>query len=289
MTTTSIADRPAISHKRWTPDELECLNDKFGLIADRTLARRLNRTEKTVISKARYYRIRATDNFSTARALAEVLGISCSHTILRWVKKGWLKGKRSGKSHGKHRLWCFTIEAVEEFLRQHPWLVDMKTMERHYFRSIIKEEWDRDPWYTIRETAALLGLKNRNTVSGYISQGWLKAEKTQGMGGKTWVIRRSAIRTFLENDPRPAHLHAVRREAMKSFSISSGIPQKYATIWFVKCPACGQRVMTRAHPELRGYQVQKRFVELYVNGTCGHTSECLIPWESEGPPLLSSN
>ena len=285
MTTTEIADRPAISHKRWTPDELECLNDKFGLIADRTLARRLNRTEKTVISKARYYRIRATDNFSTARALAEVLGISCPHTILRWLKKGWLEGKRSGKSQSKKRLWAFTEKAVEGCLRQRPWVVNLKSMERHYFRSIIKEEWDRDPWYTVRETAALLGIKNRNTVSGYISQGWLKAEHNQCMGGKTWVIRRSAIQAFLKDDPRPAHLHVVRRETM----ISSGIPQKFAIIWFVKCPACGQRVMTRAHPDLRGYQVQKRFVELYVNGTCAHTSECLIPWEFEGSPLLSSN
>ncbi|MDP2730280.1 MAG: hypothetical protein Q8O55_07350 [Dehalococcoidales bacterium] len=103
-------------------------------------------------------------------------------------------------------------------LRRRPWLVKPDSMPQSYFRSLVREEWERDPWYSCVEAQRFLGLhdEHANAVHRYIRRGWIKAERKPGAGGLgEYVIRKSAIDYFIKNDPRPILYHAHRSEAKR--------------------------------------------------------------------------
>lgn len=200
IVTPQIADRPARFWRRWTPSELEYLANYYGLISDKHLAGQLHRTEDSIIKRARYERILQKSSFYTARTLAQVLGVPSPRTIIIWKKKGWLRGQRSGKSQSKNGLGLFTDYGVISCLKKRPWLVDLKSMEHHYFRTIIQEEWERNPWYTGPQASLLLGV-GRTTLYNYICQGLLQVEKRPYLRSsheETVIIRSSTIQAFLK-------------------------------------------------------------------------------------------
>ncbi len=284
--TTKIADKPTRAYRHWTLEELDYLKDNYGLICDKVLAARLQRSEGAIIYLAvGKHLVTRQMNFYTASALASLLGIPSSKSILLWVKKRWLSGIKSAKSQGKTRLWRFSEYGVAKCLRKRPWLVVLAPTRQwlisdysHPFFYIVRKEWERDPWYTCEQAAPLLGRTQPSTVYEYIHRGWLRAEKKPCLGstGGMWIIRLSAIRAFLANDPRPQHQFAAASASMKRFIVSSGEPSKLATIWVIRCPSCGQQVRIEADPQLHGPQVRERFIELYVNGNCTHGGDCLI-------------
>ena len=287
MVTPQVADRLARSQKRWTPGELECLANSYGLMSDKSLAGRLHRTENNINGMARRKRIPRKNNFYTARTLAQVLGVPTPSTIILWKKKGWLRGKRSGKSQSKKRLWCFTESDIVSCLKEHPWLVDLKRMEPHYFRSIVQKEWDRDRWYTGPQARALLGI-GKTSLYHYIRKGLLQVEKkpytsssyeegiiVRDSAIQAFLKQRGAIRSFLENDPVPQKQSATsitNRVAL----ITSGYPVQMSVNWLLKCPSCNQIVKVAARPELSGPQVRERFLIVYVNGKCMHDTICQV-------------
>lgn len=283
MTTKTVA-KPARAYKHWKPDELEYLAENYGLICDKTLATRLQREESAIINIASRKRVASRmANFYTASTLARILGIPCPKLVLLWVKRGWLKSRKSAMSQGKKQLWRFSQRGVVRCLKQRPWLVDLKRMERHYFRSVVIKEWERDPWYTAKQAAPLLGVKKAARVIQYIHRGWLRAEKKPYHHTGIWIIRRSAIQAFLENDPRPQHKYIAAGAARRRFIMSLGEPSRLVIVWLIKCPSCGQQVTITASPQLRGPQVRERFIAEYVNGNCKHGAACLV---SESWPAL---
>jgi len=290
--TTQIVNKPARHFKHWKPDELQYLAEHYGLICDKILAARLQREESAIVTIAsRKHVVSRKMNFYTAGALAKLLGIPCSRQVLQWVKKGWLKGSQSAKSQGRIRLWRFSEKGVVHCLKQRPWLVDLKRVERHYFRSVVIKEWERDPWYTVEQAAPLFGLTKPDAVYRYIHRGWLPAEKKPCLGTRegVWIIRRSAIEAFLKNDPRPEHKYIAKSNARKRFIVSSGEPSRLAILWVIKCPSCGQEVKITASPQLRGTRVREMFIELYVNGNCVHGTECrLFPRFVGEEPMVRS-
>jgi len=282
----------------WSEEDLQYLSDTYGLIPNKELAERLHRSEVAMLGRAGKLHIRATDNFYTASELARTLGIG-RKPIENWVRKGWLKSslihhpdiRRENalwSQHGFHdrRLQDFdphrrgpkhhfTEEDVIKCLRQRPWLVDLKCMERHYFHSVVIREWQRDPWYNCQEAAALLGLKADNAVKRYIHRGWLLAERKPGTGSwkGEWIIRRSAIKKFLANDPRPSHRYNAFSKARKLGLRQEGRPTRIGMVWNFSCPRCGQEVRIMAPPDMMGPEVREKFISIYVNGTCLHGDE----------------
>lgn len=172
-------------------------------MSDKQLAGRLRRRETSIEPMACKNGLTRRDNFYTASELARVLGVRGPNNIIRWVAFDYLKGKHCPLSRRKHRMWMFLEEDIVECLRQRPWLVNLKKMEDHYFHAIVKEEWQRDPWYALIQATSLLGLKTPKSTLQYISKHWLKAEKIASPGGKgKWFIRCSTIKAFLADDPR---------------------------------------------------------------------------------------
>lgn len=127
-----------------------------------------------------------------------------------------LKGKQASFSYGRNRVYDFRQEDIESCMRRHPYLVDPNTMPESFFRAIVREQWERNPWYTCGEAGKLLGLKDRHAsaLKRYIAHGWIKVTTRPGAGGwGEFIIRKSAIDTFLEHDPRPILYHANRSAA----------------------------------------------------------------------------
>lgn len=275
--------KPARSGHRWTPEELHYLSDRYGLMSDETLARHLGRSTNGIEEAAvkRLHGRRRSDNFYSASELARVLGLSASWRVVRWVEHGWLKGRKGPVSRGHIRMWSFREHSIVKCLRQRPWLVDLAFMPEHYFRSVVRKEWEWDPWYTSEQAAPLLGVTTTTSVLKYIHLGWLPAEKCPGRRGTAyskwhWVIRQSAIQAFLANDPRPQNKYRALSESRRKLLLESSQASKLAVVWLTKCPRCGQEVRIAAPPQLYGPQVRERFIRLYVNGNCQHGSECLI-------------
>lgn len=266
--------------KTWSPEELDYLSSKYGLISDRSICQHLQRSPNALkIAATRKLHSNRKMNFYTANELAKVLGIPCSKTLIPWVEVGWLKARRSVVRAGNYWAWRFLDSNIEKFLRNKPWLFNLQKMPEHYFRSIIREEYNKDPWYTCKEAAPLLGVKTDDAVQRYIFRGWLPALKRPGGPWQgVWIIRRSAIQQFLATDPRPS-----RSESM-SFNINErrlkdGLPMRLSIHWSVLCQRCGQRVLVKAHPGLKGPVVQKLFAEIYANGTCSHGLICTLEYK----------
>lgn len=199
-----LADRPARRYQPWTLDELECLGDNYGVLTDKTLAGRLQRSELAIRQKAyQGLHIHRFDNLWNAAELAEALCIPHSGTIIEWVKRGSIKARRSSIHRGPNRYWKFSYTGIVRCVRRHPWLVMFKPTSQwlisdytHHFFYIVRKEWKRDPWYTTEQAARLLGV-NRTNTRRYIHRGLLEAEKIPRQGGLAWVIRASAIQAFL--------------------------------------------------------------------------------------------
>lgn len=297
--TTQIADKPARSKYKWTPEELEYLSNHYGLVSDKTIARNLGRSAKAVIEAAgKRLHTRRRDNFYSASELTRTLGLADSQgrKILTWVERGWLKGRkgptaggRKGKSSLLSRMWTFRETSIVKCLQRRPWLVDLATIPEHYFRSVVKREWKRDPWYTVSQLHSLLG--SENTILRYIHRGWLAAEKKPcgGPNDGAWVIRGSAIEALLANDPRPRSNFQSLSEGRRRLLLESNRASKLAVVWLLRCPSCGQEVRVSAPPQLYGPQVREEFIRLYVNGNCEHSSYCLVSTRTPEPAPLSKS
>lgn len=270
------------AQKRWTEEELEYLGNKYGLVSDRAICRHLQRSPNAIIIIAiRKLHSNRKANFYSATELAKALGVPCSKTLIPWVEVGWLKARRSVVRAGEYRAWLFRDKNVVKFLQEKPWLFDLKKMPEHYFRSIVRAEYERDPWYNCQEAAALLGVKTADAVQRYINRGWLPAVKKPGgpWQGK-WLIRRSAIEKFLADDPRPKHKFEMCSASRKRAARKKGSPLRLSVVWSVLCPACGETVVVKADPSLRGPQVQQLFTEIYTNGICSHSLICSLAYNS---------
>jgi len=193
--------------RRWSDKDLAFLNDYVGIMSDEQLARHFDRTPNAIhlALVRRLTGINHKTNIYTARSLARLFGIGCSKTIVAWHSKDFLKGKRSPVHCGKTFMWGFLYEDIVKCLRRRPWLVSIDRMEESYFRSIVQEQWDKNPWYSCREAAPLLGIKDHNAVQRYIRSGWLPAVRKPSGGTWEWIIRKRAIDAFLEDDPRSEH------------------------------------------------------------------------------------
>jgi len=264
------------AQKRWGQEELDYLGDKYGLVSDRAICRCLQRSPNAIrIVAIRKLHSNRKSNFYSARELARALGVPDSKTIVNWALAGWIPVRKSVVRAGKFRAWLFRDKNIVKFLQEKPWLFDLAKMPEHYFRTIVLEEYERDPWYNCEQAAPLLGVKTDDAVQRYIRHGWLPAVKRPGGPWQgVWIIRRSAIEKFLANDPRPKHKSEISSLSRKRAARKNGSPLRLLVVWSVLCPDCGETVVVRADPSLRGHQVKQLFTQIYTNGTCSHGLIC---------------
>jgi len=205
---------------RWTQADLDFLNDNYGVMSDADLGRRLGGRSVNalkIISFRRLNGVNRKTNLYTARTIARTVGVD-DKAVVAWLKRGYIRGKKSGIGAGKSLVWNFQYDDIVRCLRRRPWLVNRKKAEESYFRTIAQEQWDSNPWYSCGEAAYYLGLVDHNVVKRFIRRGWLKAERRAGAGGLgELIIREKELRRFLDNDPRPEEYGRNRTRARVSY------------------------------------------------------------------------
>jgi len=191
----------------WAPWELDFLHDNYGRISQEEICKVLNRSPNAQKIKAyRRFRMNQKTNIYTARAVGKELGLSCAKIVVAWHDRGYLQGKLAPFDNGANHVWFFDYDDIIECLRQRPWLCRLKRMPESYFRTVVREEWEKNPWYNRQEAAQFLGLVTNGPIYRYIQRGWLPAVRRPMGGGKgEWILRHSDLAEFQLHDPRPAH------------------------------------------------------------------------------------
>ncbi len=274
----------------WTERELDYLAEAYGLVADEKIAAHLGRSRNAIViaAKRKLGGINRKAAFYCSQEVARVLRVD-SKTVVYWLGRGWLEGKRAPFKQGPYRVWSFSEEHILICLRRRPWLVDPAKMLHHYFRSVVEEEYGKDPWYTCDQAAPLLGRKDINAIHRYIRRGWLPAERKPGGPHQgIWVIRHSAIQNFLANDPRPARLHRLMSQGRRE-TLMEKAATKVATVWELRCPLCHQVVEVRSSDLRHGPQVREAFVAVHNNGTPCHHGEAVSLTLSKAVAKLPNN
>lgn len=215
----------------WADYELQFLADNYGRLPAEEIARRLRRTTNALkIISFRKLGINQKSNIYSARATAEVMGLSCAKIVVFFHERGFLEGKRAPLFNGKNQVWFFEEEDILRCLKSYPWLVNRKRMPPGIFRQVVMKEWDRDPWYNKAETAVFLGLSPSRSpaIFSYIKNGWLSPMRRPGAGGKGyWIFRQSDLNRFLADDPRPDH----RKEATLTVSLRTRLDAVEKSAW----------------------------------------------------------
>ena len=122
---------------RWSDQDIQYLHDKAGIVSTVRLARNLGRTPHAICNKMTSCRISVFDNFYSARLLASELG-SCKHTVMRWYRLGYLKGRRADWRRGRIPM-IFQEKDIVVFLKKYGYLLRKNKIPNIYFRNVVRE------------------------------------------------------------------------------------------------------------------------------------------------------
>ncbi len=261
--------------KCWKQEDLDYLADNYGLLPTQTLARHLKRTKiALLLATKRRLGIHMKMNFITAQEVGRIFNVSCAKVITdTWVGKGFLESRRLETKQGSSNFWCFTEENLVAMLRRYPWLPKaeppaFRQINHPYYRNIVYQEWEKDPWYTAIQVARIIGWATTTPVEKYIREGSLACEKRPGgpwQGAN--IIRCSSILNFLADDPRRFHFQRgiISRLGTR---LRRGLPVQLYITWLIVCPVCRKRVIVRAPAKLHGPDLALVFADKYQD--CSH-------------------
>jgi hypothetical protein len=124
----------------WTAEEVEKLEGWLGKVSAATIAKRLGRTESSVVLKIKRLGVsRRVSNGYTMRDLEACLGED-HHKIQRWIACGWLRDRRQGtrRHDGQggdvHR---FHENDIVEFIKTHPQEINLAKVEPTWFLDLV--------------------------------------------------------------------------------------------------------------------------------------------------------
>lgn len=198
-----VPARRSLKPPPWTPQDDDRLRELWGLVPDEVAARTLGRSvEACKIRATRHLGQARSDQFLTARALGRLFGVE-SKAVVRWMARGWLRGRRSAVPAGPSAgMWRFDAEDVERFIRRYPYAYDRTRIERGtYERNLADQVVARDPYLTVPEAAAALGV-DAETVRHHLRRGWLPGVRAPRTGNNgLWLVRRSDLGRFHPRRP----------------------------------------------------------------------------------------
>lgn len=177
-----MAGKPAPAlhgRKRWTADDEALLSEKYGILSDAALARKLGRTVDAIHVRATRLGLNHTTNFYTALQASAELGVS-QQTLVTWIAAGELRAKKAPFKVGtRGRPWRILPADLEAFVKAHPERLDLRRMPNNYLRTLLRRQvpathvsttWR--PW-TVDEDAYLLnqrGHKTQAAMAAYLNR-----------------------------------------------------------------------------------------------------------------------
>lgn len=129
----------------WTPKEESFLRNHAGSRHVHWMAKRLGRSETSVVLKLKRMQIsRRWREGSTLRDLELCFGCD-HHAIDRWIRAGWLHGRRrgtrrngnGGRGNGPADPWVFTDEHILAFVREHPTAFELRKVDQEWFLDLL--------------------------------------------------------------------------------------------------------------------------------------------------------
>lgn len=125
-----------VSGIRWTPEEEAILEDGFGVVETRSLARRLGRSTSAVHQRALRLGLVADEDLSIT-ACMEILGLGRdSRRLYTWIESGKLP--RRSKFNGR-RKFVTEVDLIA-FIREHGHLLDRDKVQPPY-RQYVEHRW----------------------------------------------------------------------------------------------------------------------------------------------------
>ena len=130
----------------WTPDEVEFLQENWGLTPEADIARMLGRTVLACLLKAKKLGLSRKQNFYTATDVAAIFGAEAK-AVARWIECGLLRGEKSCVAAGKNTAWQVLAEDLEIFVRE---------QQETYSLYLPRISAERTPfWYNLAKEANL--------------------------------------------------------------------------------------------------------------------------------------
>lgn len=127
-------------YKPWRAAEVEFLLTHVNARTVRWIAKRLKRTETSVVMRIKRMGLsRQVDTGTyTARQVAEGFGID-GHVVERWIRQQLLAAKRAalGNNGGPAPSWQITPAAVREFVKRNPLSFDIRKVDQVWFLDAI--------------------------------------------------------------------------------------------------------------------------------------------------------
>jgi hypothetical protein len=120
----------------WTQQELDILDDLMGKVSAATIAKRLKRTEASVVMKIKAlgHSRRVREGY-TMRDLEECFGED-HHKIQKWITKAWLRDRLQGiqRQDGNGRdIHRFREKDILAFIKRHPEEINLCKVDSVWF------------------------------------------------------------------------------------------------------------------------------------------------------------
>ena len=124
----------------WTQEELDSLDRLVGKVSAATIAKRLKRTETSVVMKIKAlgHSRRVSEGY-TMRDLEECLGED-HHKIKKWISNGWLRDRlqgtrrHDGDGNDIHR---FREKDILAFIKEHPQEINLGKVDQVWFLDFV--------------------------------------------------------------------------------------------------------------------------------------------------------
>lgn len=182
------------SRRRWTAHDLFQLEG--GIEAgwnDETIARKLGCTVEAMRMARKRHGLRSRRRvLMSARAVADLLGIGCSKTVVRWIERGWLAGRR-GPGCGPYQQWLVWEERLLKFLEDethwHRWQAERITEP-------CLREWALELRAGVR-FLTLAEVAERCYVTISAVQAWIHAGRLPALRNGNHVVRESDLVGFV--------------------------------------------------------------------------------------------
>jgi hypothetical protein len=120
----------------WTRAEEEYLEANLGRASIATIAKTLGRTQIAVKLKAKRLGVNKTAEGYTMRGLCLALGCD-HHKVERWLRDGWIVGRRRETEKEKNDYWLFTDGQIRDFVLAHPLEIDPRRMDWLWMVSLL--------------------------------------------------------------------------------------------------------------------------------------------------------
>lgn len=125
--------REASELEPWSAEDEAFLVENWQSQSIDQLMKQFNKSAPAIYAKAYRLKLGAKiDDGYSASEVARILGVYSSKTVIYWIEKGWITGKRS-RLFNNHN-YCITETQLKNFMRQHPhrWSFENLTYDPFY-------------------------------------------------------------------------------------------------------------------------------------------------------------